>query len=101
MDHPAGEVGPTLARFRAYLHLLARMHWSPRLQARLDPADVVRQTPLPAPPALGRFRRRRDGELAAGLPHAPARNPAEAARDLGRAKRDVTRARSRWARRSC
>ena len=91
MNHKAGEFGPTLERFRAYLHLLARMQLDPRLQAKLDPSDLVQQTLLQALQALDQFRGRSDAELAAWLRQILARNLANAARDLGRAKRDVAR----------
>ena len=91
MNHEAGEFGPTLERFRAYLRLLARMQMDPRLQGKLDPSDLVQQTLLQALQALDRFQRRSDAELAAWLRQILAHNLANATRDLGRAKRDVAR----------
>jgi RNA polymerase sigma-70 factor (ECF subfamily) len=91
MHHKAGELGPTLERFRAYLRLLARLQLDPRLQGKLDPSDLVQQTLLQALQALDRFQQRSDAELAAWLRQILARNLANAARDLGRAKRDVGR----------
>ncbi len=85
--------GPALERFRAYLHLLARLHLDPRLRARLAPSDVVQQTLLQACQGLAGFRGG-DAELAAWLRRILARNLAHAVRDLGRAKRDVARERS-------
>jgi RNA polymerase sigma-70 factor (ECF subfamily) len=91
MNHKPGEEGPTLERFRAYLHLLARMQLGPRLQGKLDPSDLVQQTLLQALEALDQFRGRSEAKLAAWLRQILARNLANAARDLGRAKRDVAR----------
>src|SRR5436309_9751289 len=91
MNHKAGDQGPTLERFRAYLCLLARMQLDPRLQAKLDPSDLVQQTLLQALQALDQFRGRSDAELAAWLRQILAHNLTKAARDLGRAKRDVAR----------
>jgi RNA polymerase sigma-70 factor (ECF subfamily) len=94
MHHKARDFGPTLERFRAYLRLLARMQMDPRLQGKLDPSDLVQQTLLQALRALDRFQQRTDAELAAWLRQILAHNLANAARDLGRAKRDVARERS-------
>jgi RNA polymerase sigma-70 factor (ECF subfamily) len=91
MNHQPGEEGPTLERFRAYLHLLARMQLGPRLQGKLDPSDLVQQTLLQALEALDQFRGRTEAELAAWLRQILAHNLANAAGDLGRAKRNVTR----------
>src|SRR5437660_1671866 len=91
MNHLTGEDGPTLERFRAYLRLLARMQLAPRLRGKLDPSDLVQQTLLQALEALDQFRGRSDAELAAWLRQILAHHLANAARDLGRAKRDVGR----------
>ena len=92
MDHEAA--GPALERFRAYLHLLARLHLDPRLRAKLAPSDMVQQTFLQAFQGLDQFQGRSEAELTAWLRQILARNLAHAARDLGRAKRDVDRERS-------
>jgi RNA polymerase sigma-70 factor (ECF subfamily) len=91
MKDKAGKNGPTLERFRAYLRLLARMQMGPRLQGKLDPSDLVQQTLLQALQALDGFRGRSDAELAAWLRQILAHKLTNAARELGRAKRDVGR----------
>ena len=91
MDQEAA--GAALERFRAYLHLLARLHLDPRLRAKLSPSDVVQQTLLQAYQGLAGFRGG-EGELAAWLRRILAHNLAHAVRDLGRGKRDVARERS-------
>jgi RNA polymerase sigma-70 factor (ECF subfamily) len=94
MDPGAEAEGRDLERFRSYLHLLARMQLGAKLRGKLDPSDVVQQTLLQAHQALGQFRGTDDGARAAWLRQILARNLAHAARDLGRAKRDVARERS-------
>ena len=94
MDHDAPVGGLDLERFRAYLHLLARLHLDPRLRAKLAPSDVVQQTLLQAYQGLAGFRGSTDAEVAAWLRRILARNLAHAVRDLGRGKRDVARERS-------
>ena len=81
----------SLERFRSYLRLLAGLQLDPRLQAKLDPSDLVQQTMLQAYQALDQFRGQTEAELAAWLRQILARNLANATRDLGRAKRDVAR----------
>jgi RNA polymerase sigma-70 factor, ECF subfamily len=94
MDPTAADAGRTLERFRAYLRLLAQVHLHPVLQGKLDPSDVVQQTLLQAYQAPERFHGRSDGEQAAWLRQALARNLAHAVRDFGRDCRDVRRERS-------
>src|SRR3954447_9626263 len=85
---------PSLGRPRAYLRLLAGLQLDPRLQAKLDPSDLVQQTLLQAYQALDQFRGHSEAELAGWLRQILARNLANATRDLGRARRDVARERS-------
>ena len=92
---PPGEAhAARLERYRAYLRLLARLQLGPRLQVRVDASDLAQQTLVQAYQALGQFRGVTDAELGAWLRQILARNLAHAARDLGRAKRDVARERS-------
>ncbi len=92
-DHVADR-GARLERFRSYLELLARLQCGPRLQAKLDPADLVQQTLVQALGGLDGWRGGSDAEMAAWLRQILARQLANAARDLGRQKRDLARQRS-------
>ena len=83
-----------LARFRDYLLLLARRRLGRQLQAKLDASDVVQQTLLEAHRDWPQLRGQGTAVQAAWLRQMLARNLANAARDLGRAKRDVARERS-------
>src|SRR5262245_20944881 len=94
MSEPADAPGQPLDRFRSYLLLLAGVQLDPGLRGKLDASDVVQQTLLEAHRDLAQFRGRGAGEQAAWLRQILARNLANAARDLGRAKRDVHRERS-------
>jgi RNA polymerase sigma-70 factor (ECF subfamily) len=85
---------PDLERYRAYLHVLARLHLDPRLRGKLDTSDVVQQSLLQAHQALGQFRGQTEGELAAWLRQILARCLGNALRDFGRGKRDIGRERS-------
>jgi RNA polymerase sigma-70 factor (ECF subfamily) len=86
--------GAALERFRAYLHLLARLHLDPRLKGKLDPSDVVQQALLQGYRGLAQLRGRSDAEVAAWLRQTLAHCLANAKRDFGRARRDVGRERS-------
>src|SRR5437868_1228086 len=88
MGRETAAEGDKLERFRAYLHLLARLHLDPRLQGKLDASDLVQQTMLQAYQALGQYRGQSSPELAAWLRQILARNLAMAMRDFARAKRD-------------
>jgi RNA polymerase sigma-70 factor (ECF subfamily) len=89
-----GDAAAFLERFRAYLHLLARVQLGGRLRGELDPSDVVQQTMLRAVQGLNQFRGRTDAERAAWLRRILATTLANAVRDRGRAKRDPARIRS-------
>jgi RNA polymerase sigma-70 factor (ECF subfamily) len=81
--------GPTLDRYRNYLRLLARLQLNPRLQAKIDPSDVVQQTLLQAYQARDQLRGTTAGELAAWLRQILAHTLANLMRDFARARRDV------------
>jgi RNA polymerase sigma-70 factor (ECF subfamily) len=90
-----GKVTPdSLERCRQYLHLLARLHLDPRLQGKLDPADLVQQTLLKAHQNLRQFRGRSDAELIGWLRKILVNNLAEAVRRFRADARDVARERS-------
>lgn len=63
----ADAIGRVLEHYRDYLRLLARNELDRRVQARIDPSDVVQQTMLEAQQGIDRFRGERSGELAAWL----------------------------------
>src|SRR6516165_2998077 len=79
----------SLEQFREYLRLLARTHLDTRLQAKLDPSDVVQQTFLEAYKGLEQLRGQSREQIACWLRQILMRNLANLVRDFGRACRDV------------
>jgi RNA polymerase sigma-70 factor (ECF subfamily) len=56
-----------LERYRAFLHLRARLQLSPRLRGKLDAADIVQETLLQAHEKLDQFRGHTEAELVGWL----------------------------------
>ncbi len=81
-------------RFRSYLRFLARVQLDGRLQAKIDPSDLVQQSLLQAHQARDQFQGTTDAQRAAWLRQILVRNLTHTLRDLHRDKRDVARERS-------
>ena len=81
--------GVDLEKYRDYLRLLARMEMDPRVQAKLDPSDLVQQTLLKAHQAMGQFQYRTEAEVAAWLRKILTHSLIDATRQYGTAGRDV------------
>jgi RNA polymerase sigma-70 factor (ECF subfamily) len=94
MSDGSGGLWERLPEFRDYLLLLARAQVGVRLQGKLDASDLVQQTLLEAHRDRDQFRGATCGDLAAWLRQILARNLANAARDLGREKRRLSREQS-------
>src|SRR5438874_621284 len=94
MDLEPARPSQALERFRDYLRLLAGLQVGPRLRVKVDPSDLVQQTLLKAHQARDQFRGASSGEMSAWLRQILARTLADAARDLGRERRDIARERS-------
>jgi RNA polymerase sigma-70 factor (ECF subfamily) len=63
----AGNVGTLLERYRNYLTLLARVQIGRRLQAKLDPADVVQEVFLRAHDRIAQFRGHTEAQFVAWI----------------------------------
>jgi RNA polymerase sigma-70 factor (ECF subfamily) len=89
MTRPGLDDGPDLERFRDYLRLVARLQLDKRIQARMDPSDLVQQTLLEAHQALARPEAEAPADLAAYLRRILGRNLVDAVRRHHAGVRDV------------
>ncbi len=94
MDHHTADQGRELARFRAYLSLLARLQLDPRLQGKIDLSGVVQQTLLEAYQELDQFLKWNEAQKVAWLRKVLAHNLTDEVRKLHTAGRDVSREQS-------
>ena len=91
---PTGSSALAPERFRPYLRMLAELQIGHGVDLRIDPSDIVQQTLLDAHRDRAQFRGETEGEMAAWLRRLLSCNLVDAARAIGRAKRDVGRERS-------
>jgi RNA polymerase sigma-70 factor (ECF subfamily) len=94
MADRARDLQASLDRYREYLRLLARLQLAPRLQAKLDPSDIVQETLLRAHERLPQFRGTTDAELAAWLRQILCNQLKDAIRKYGPGTRDIALERS-------
>jgi RNA polymerase sigma-70 factor (ECF subfamily) len=87
-----------LERYGDYLRLLARLQVGPRLQAKLDPSDIVQQALLQAHENRAQFRGRTEAEWLAWLRAILANALAAAGRRFATGARDLNREHSLEAR---
>src|SRR5262245_55007799 len=85
------EPAVNLERYRAYLHLLARMQIDPRLRRDCDASDVVQAVMLRAHQGEAGFRGTTQNEQTAWLRKILANTLADLLRDRFRERRDVRR----------
>ncbi len=88
------EAADSPEQFRAYLHMLVRTRFTARLRGKVEPSDLVQQTLLKAHQARDQFRGQSVAEKAAWLRQILAHTMADAARHLGRDKRNAAMERS-------
>jgi RNA polymerase sigma-70 factor (ECF subfamily) len=67
MEHAVGTDVLALEQYRDYLRLLARIQLGARLQAKLDPSDVVQEAMLKAHAGRAQFRGQNEAEWLAWL----------------------------------
>jgi RNA polymerase sigma-70 factor, ECF subfamily len=91
MSQPSDPVEASLARYREYLRLLARLQLGSRLRGKLDGSDVVQQTLLNAHEKRLQFQGKSEAEFLAWLRQILAHNVAMAARQFAAQVRDVSR----------